>query len=161
MQFWGCLLYGGESCSWQLYGGVNGDLQEGLYHRLCDQVAAPSPPAPVAEHCWPIPLQQTQTQVWLSLCSVSGSLCTQGFVWALWASLAGMGFDSECDSAPLPSCWRFSFAFGCGVSFFGGIQHPPVNSYSAASCSFGVLTGGDERMSFYSAILLRTIDDGM
>ena len=42
----------------------------------------------------------TQTQVWLSLCGVSGSWCAQDFVWALQASLAGMGFDSKCDFAP-------------------------------------------------------------
>ena len=29
----------------------------------------------------------------------------------------------------LPSCWGFSFALGHGVSFFGGIQHSPVNSF--------------------------------
>ena len=23
----------------------------------------------------------------------------------------------------LPSCWDFSFALGCGISFLGGIQH--------------------------------------
>ena len=52
----------------------------------------------------------------------------------------------------LPSCWGFSFALGCGVSLFGGIQHPPVNGCSAVSCSFGVLTGEDECTSFCSAI---------
>ena len=52
----------------------------------------------------------------------------------------------------LPSCWGFSFALGCGVSFFGGIQHSPVDGCSVASCSFGVLTGEDECTSFYSAI---------
>ena len=31
----------------------------------------------------------------------------------------------------LPSCWGFSFALGCGVSFSGGIQHSPVNGCSA------------------------------
>ena len=54
----------------------------------------------------------------------------------------------------LPSCWGFSFVFGCGVSFFGGIQHSPVDGCSAASCNFGVLAGEDEFMSFYSAILI-------
>ena len=147
--------------AWQLYDGVNGDLQEGLYHRLCDQVAAPRTPAPTAEHCWTIPLQQTQTQVWLSLCSVSGSWCTQGFVWALWASLEGMGFDSECDSAPPTIFLGLLLCFGCRLSFFDGIQHSPVNSCSAVSCYFGVLTGEDECMSFYSVILLWMIDDGM
>ena len=45
----------------------------------------------------------------------------------------------------LPSCWGFSFALGHGVSFFVGIQHSPVDGCSAVSCSFGVLTGEDER----------------
>ena len=53
----------------------------------------------------------------------------------------------------LPSCWGFSFALGRGVSFFGGIQHSPVNACTAESCNSGVLTGEDEHMSFYSAIL--------
>ena len=42
----------------------------------------------------------TQRQVCLSLWGVSGSWCTQSFVWTLWASLVGMGFDSKCDFAP-------------------------------------------------------------
>ena len=53
----------------------------------------------------------------------------------------------------LPSCWGFSFAFGCGVSYFGGIQHPPVDGCSAVSCNMGVLTGNDEPTSFYFTIL--------
>ena len=52
-----------------------------------------------------------------------------------------------------PSWWGFSFACGHGVSFFGGIQHSPVNGGSAVSCNFGVLIREDECMSFYSAIL--------
>jgi len=51
----------------------------------------------------------------------------------------------------LPSCWGFSFALGCGVSFFGGIQHSPVNGCSAVSCNFGVLVG--EKCTSYSTIL--------
>ena len=39
----------------------------------------------------------TQRQDWLSLCGVSAPSCTQGFIWALWASLEGMGFESKCD----------------------------------------------------------------
>ena len=45
----------------------------------------------------------------------------------------------------LPFYWGFSFALGRGVSFFGEIQHSPVDSCSAASCNFGVLAG--EKMS--------------
>ena len=64
------------------------------------QVASPRALAPAAGHCSPIPLQETETQVWLSLCVVSGSWCTQGFVLALRVSLAGMGFESKHDFAP-------------------------------------------------------------
>ena len=64
-----------------------------------------------------------------------------------------MGFDSKCSFAPLTSCWSFSFALACRVSFFGGIQHSPADSCSAASCNFGVLAGEDERTSFYFTIL--------
>ena len=49
-----------------------------------------------------------------------------------------------------PSFWGFSFAFGCGVYFFAGIQHAPVDSCSVVSGNFGVLAGEDECMSFYS-----------
>ena len=65
--------------------------------------AAPRAPAPVAGHCWLVPfrrLSNTQRQVWLSLCGVSGSCCAQGFVWALWAFLAGLGFESKWDFTP-------------------------------------------------------------
>ena len=54
----------------------------------------------------------------------------------------------------LPSYCGFSFALGCGVSFFGGFQHFSVSGCSAASCSFGVLAGEDECTSFYSAIFV-------
>ena len=52
----------------------------------------------------------------------------------------------------LLSCWGFSLALVRGVSFFGGIQHSPVNGCSAASCNLGVLTGEDENI-FYSQLL--------
>ena len=38
--------------------------------------------------------------------------------------------------------------------FFGGLQHPPIDGCSTASCNFGALIGGGEYMSFYSAILI-------
>ena len=97
----------------------------------------------------------TQKQIWLSLCGASGSWCTQGFVCALPASLAGMGFDSKHDFVPptillgiflCPWMWVFFF-------FFGGIQHSPVDGCSAVSCNFGVLSGEDECTFFYSMIL--------
>ena len=37
--------------------------------------------------------------------------------------------------------------------FGGGFWHSSVNDCSKARCDFGALTGGDERLSFYSAIV--------
>ena len=54
----------------------------------------------------------------------------------------------------LPSCWGFSFVLKYGVSFFGGIQHFPVNGYSLASRDFGAVIGEEEPTSFYSTILM-------
>ena len=82
---------------WWLYGRVNGDLlEEGLCHT---QVCCTQSPCPRSS---PLLTRtstgDTQKQVWLSLCGVSW--CAQGFVWALWVSLACMGFDSKWDFAP-------------------------------------------------------------
>ena len=71
---------------------------------------------------------------------------TSKSLWQVW------GLILNTISPLLPSCWGFSFALGHGVSFFGGIQHSLVNAFSAASCSFGDLSGEDERMCFCSAI---------
>ena len=91
-----------------------------MSHAVCLRSAAARGPVPVAGHCWPIPLQETlntQRQVWLNLCGVSGSWCTQGFFWALWVSLVCTGLILKMISPLLPSCWGFFFAFGCRVSF--------------------------------------------
>ena len=45
------------------------------------------------------------------------------------------------------------FPLDVGYLIFGGIQVSPLNSYSAASCNFGVLAGEAEHMSFYSTII--------
>ena len=104
--------------------------------------AAPRAPAPVAGHCWPVRSDSVSVEspgVNKVLFEPSERL------WWVW------GLILKAILPLLPSCWSFSFAPGHGVYFFGGIQHSPVNSCSAASCNFGVLTGEDERTSFYSA----------
>ena len=110
--------------------------------------AIPRAPASAAGHCWPVSLQEILK---LSLCGVFW--CTQGFVWASERHWWVWDLILNAISPVLPSCWGFSFALGHGVSFFGGIEHSPVDSCSAVSCTFGVLTGEDECTSFYSAIL--------
>ena len=139
---------------WWPSGGVNGNLvQEGLCHTqvCCTQSLCPCG-RPQLTHT---STGDTQTQIWLSLCWVSVSWYTQSLfepskhLWRVW------GLIPNVISPLLPSCWRFSFALGHEVSYFGGIQHSPVNGCSAASCNFGVLAGEDERTSFYPAISLR------
>ena len=65
-----------------------------------------------------------------------------------------MGFDSKFDFAPPAVLLGLLLCPWMWGIFFGGIQHSPVHGCSAVSCNFGVLTGEDEHMSFYSAILL-------
>ena len=106
-------------------------------------------PNPSLLHSELLPLRQAtadlhlrrrhSTQFWLSLCGNSGSWCAQGLIepfeclWWVW------GLILNVISPLLLSFWGFSFALGCGVSFFGQIQHSPVDGCSAASCYFGVL----------------------
>ena len=54
-------------------------------------------------------------------------------LWRVW------GLILHVISPLLPSCWGFSFALGCGVSFFGGIQHFPANSCSAVAAAAELL----------------------
>ena len=112
-----------------------------------------------------MPLQETfkhsEARLAQSLVKVTApfplSWCTQGFVCTLWASPADLRFDFKCDLPLLLSCWGFSFSLGCGVSFFGGIQHSLVEDCSAPSCSFDVLTGEDKHVSFSSVIWVSPI----
>ena len=62
--------------------------------------AASSAPVPVAVHCWPLPPQDTLKHSSVSVTVGSLHPGAHRFVWALWVSLAGMGFDSKCEFAP-------------------------------------------------------------
>ena len=61
--------------------------------------------------------------------------------------LVGYGIWFYRDCTPPTMSLQFLLVFGSRVSFFDGFQHPPVNVCSTASCDFGALAGGDERMS--------------
>ena len=129
-------------------------------------------PHPGLLHSEPQPLQQatadlylhrrhsnTQRQVCLSLCGVYW--CTQVLfepfknLWWVWGLILNVILPL------LLSCWGFSFNLGCGVSFFGGIQHSPIDDCSAVSCNFGVLSEEDECISFYSIILWRAVKNNI
>ena len=114
--------------------------------------AAPRVPAPVAGCCWPTPPHSsTQRHVWLTLCGAPGMhkvfFEPSEHLWWVWCLILNVILPL------LPSCWGFSFALGCGVSFFGRIQNSPGYGCSVVSCNFGVLAGEDEHMSCYSTIL--------
>ena len=47
---------------------------------------------------------------------------------------AGMEFDFMVIVPLLLSPCGLSFVSGCGICFFGGLQHSPADGYSAASC---------------------------
>ena len=53
-----------------------------------------------------------------------------------------------------PSHYGFPFVLSCEVSYFGGFQCLLVDECLATSCNFDVLSGEDECISFYSAILM-------
>ena len=83
---------------WRLYGGVNGDLlQEGLSHT---QVCCTQSPCPCGRALLTRTSSgDTQTELSQSLWGLWVLVCTR-FVWALWASLVGMGFESKHNFTP-------------------------------------------------------------
>ena len=97
-----------------------------------------------------------------SLCGISrvqnlyngGKISFVLLSFSLWVThTVGMRFDFIKIMSLLQSCWSYFFVVGHGICLFDGFQHPPVNGCSTASCNLSALTGGDQHMSFYSAIL--------
>ena len=146
-----CSLVCGSSAQW-LYSGIIGNfLQEDYCHTQdCSTQNPCSCGRPLLTH--------TSTGDTQTLKDRSGSVSLASPVahkvlfeppkhlWWVWNLIL------DAISPLLISCWDFSFALGRGESFFGGIQHSPLNGCSAASCNFGVHTGEDEWTFFYSSI---------
>ena len=155
--FWyHCSAVCGLSAHW-LYGGVNDDLlQEGLWCTLGDPVCCTQSPCPCGRPLLTCTSAgDTQTFKGSSGSVSVGSLSpgAQKVLFEpsehLWKVLS---LILNTISPLLQFCLGFSFALGRGVSFFGEIQHSPVDGCSAVSRNFGVLEGEDERTSFYSTI---------
>ena len=153
---------------------INGDLlQEGLCHRLGDPGLLQPEPLPlwqatadphlyssvqfsrsvVSDSVRPLYRRHSNTGLVQSLGSLGpGSnkvlFEPSKYLWRVWGLTLNMILPL------LPSFGGFSFALGCGVSFFGGIQHSPVDGCSAGSCNFGLLMGEDGRMSFCSTCII-------
>ena len=135
-----------QSCVkfWWLYGGVNGDLlQEGLCHT---HVCCTQSPCLCSRHF----AGDTQNTVLAQSLWGLWVLVLRRFVWALWASLVDKGFDDKRNFTPPIIFLGLSLCPWTWGIFSVGIQHCPVDSCSARSCSFGVLTGENEHTSFYS-----------
>ena len=83
---------------WWLYGGLMATSSKRAY--ATPRPAAPRAPAPAVVHCWPGPHRRhLSTVLCQSLWGLSVLVCT-GFVWTLWGSLVGMGFDSKHNFTP-------------------------------------------------------------
>ena len=134
---------------WWLYGGVHGDLpKEGLCHTHVCCTQSPC-------LCGRPLLTHTSAGDAQTLKGRSGSVSVGSPVahkvlfepskhlWQVW----GLILDAV---SPPPTILLGLLL--CPWTWFGEIQHSPVNGCSAASCNFGVLTE-DECTSFYSAIL--------
>ena len=135
---------------WHLRGGLMVTSSKRLCHTQVCCTQSPWPCGrPLLAHTSSGDTQHSKAGLAQSLWGLL--VCTR-FCLSLLSVSGGYGV-SKCDFVPLPSCWGFSFVLGRGVSFFGGIQHSPVDGCSAASCNFGVLAREDDRTSFYSAIL--------
>ena len=115
-------VYG--SSAWQLYGGTNGNL---LQKGSCHTPRVPGLLQPetlslqqaTADPCLCRRHSNTQRQVWLSLCGVSVYWCIQGFIWALWATLVGMGFDSKSKFSTPTVLWGLLLCpWTWGISFW-------------------------------------------
>ena len=152
------LQFVGQLLSGSMVGLMVTSSKKSYAHTTTPRSAATRAPVPVADHHWPMPLQETltQNQVWLSLCEVSWSWCAWGFVWAFQGSLVGMEFNSKCDFA-LPTILLglllYSWYQDALGIFSSGIQLSPVDGCSAVSCSFGVLAEENDHTPFYSTIL--------
>ena len=120
-------------------------------------------PYPGLLHPEPLALQQATADPYL--CRRHSNTVLAQSLWDLWVLVCTGLFESSkrlwlvlglilnVIFLLLPSYWVFTFALGHVVSFFGGVQHFPVNECSATSCNFGVLAGEDEHTFFFSTIL--------
>ena len=94
-------ICGSSTCL--LYGGANGNLLQEDWCHTSHLPGLLQPLVPMAGHHSPVPPQEKlklKGRFGSVSCGVPGSWCTQCFVWPLWASLAGVGFDSKHDFSP-------------------------------------------------------------
>ena len=127
----------------------NGDLlQKALGQHRCPRCPWPGQPTVAPRLCSRLLDTHSSSVLWVHCFFLLGPGVPSEHLWQVWGLILNVILPL------LPSCWDFSFAVGYGVSFFGGVQHSPVDGCWAMSCSCGVLEVENECMSFYSAIFI-------
>ena len=119
-------------------------------HTTPPGTAAARAPAPVGGHCWPMPLQETlkHSQAGLAQCLVGSLLLS-----------LGPGVDKFCLYPPRASWLSPSYhlivasplSLDMGYLFFGGFQHPAVNSLVQPLVA--ILVFSQEKMSSHPSTL--------
>ena len=112
----------------------------------------------------PEPLSPWEATAELCLCRRPSNTHRQGWLSLFWGhcsfpgSWHGQVLFVPSKSLQLSPFYHLVVAsplfLDMGYLFFSGFQQPPVNSFSAPSCTFGVLSGKDEHTSFYSAVYI-------
>ena len=93
-------------------------------HVVPPRCSAARAPVPAAGHWWPMPPQEMLKHSEAGLAQSlwdPGSWCIHSFLWALQASLMGMGLILNMISPLLPSCWGFPLPLDVGYLIFDGI----------------------------------------
>ena len=102
-------------------------------------------PYPCLLHLEPLPLQQSTADLYLTR-RPSNTVLSQSvwglwvlvhtrYIWALWASLVDMLFDSKCDFARPTILLGLLLCLGCGVSpqCHPSAVQPPLQHHAAAA----------------------------
>ena len=126
---------------WWLYGGINATSFKRAY--AIPKSTVPWTSAPVAVHYKPISHRRHSNKFCLSLFGGLWALVCPRFVWALWASLLGMGFHSKHDFAPPTTLWGLLFCLWMW-GYLLKVIPPPHSHHSNANHLAGASLSVDE-----------------
>ena len=102
--------------------------------------AAPRAHATATVHCWPVPPHETVKHSSVQFLWGLLVLVHMRYVWALWASLVGMGFDSKHDFAPPTVLLRLLLCPWMLAISSQSLQHCTAPAPAPCSCHSGVTT---------------------
>ena len=145
--------------AWWLYGRIMASSSKNSYatHSCACEVCCSQSPCPhgrpLLTHASAGDTQRHGSEVAMSLAGL-WALVHARFCLSPPRFFDGYGFDSKLHfTFPTILLGLLICLWMWGIFFcVCGIQHSPVDGYSATSCNFGVIAGENECMSFYSAI---------